>query len=222
VDILPKLYSRPTTLRQIGKDGAVSMTPVNQMDAPRQEEQMLLSQGSYDVQIDTGPSYSTQREMAAERLGELGRVLPEHMLPMIADLWISQLDIPLSEELAARLKTAVPPEALEATKDKNPQTQVAALQNQVQQATQALQALQQQAQQAQEQAQVSTQQVALLEQQVAVMQANLSDKQAENQLQAQKQQQEYEIDLGKLRLEEQKFMLSAHQAQNGQVEQNGT
>ena len=144
----------------------------------------------------------------------------KHMLPMIADLWVAQLDIPYSEELAARLKTAVPPEALEATKDKNPQTHIAALQNQVQQATQALQALQQQAQQAQEQAQVSTQQVALLEQQVATMQARLSDKQQENQLQAMKQQQEYEIDLAKLRLEEQKFMLSVQQSQNGQAEHN--
>ena len=46
VDILPKLYCRPTTLRQIGKDGAVSMTPVNQLDAPQEDEQRLLSKGS--------------------------------------------------------------------------------------------------------------------------------------------------------------------------------
>ena len=57
VDILPKLYSRPTTLRQVGKDGAVTMTPVNQMDAPEEEEQQLLSQGSYDVAVDSGPAY---------------------------------------------------------------------------------------------------------------------------------------------------------------------
>jgi hypothetical protein len=50
------------------------------------------------------------------------------------------------------------------------------------------------------------------------MQARLADKQQENQLQAMKQQQEYEIDRQKLILEEQKFMLSAQQSQNGQAE----
>ena len=137
------------------------MTPVNQTDAPQEDEQRLLSKGCYDVAIDVGPSYSTMREVAAERLGELGRVLPPELLPMIADLWIGSLDVPNSEELAARLKTVVPPEALEATKDKNPQTAIAALQNQVQQATQALQQMQQQLQEATQIAEVSKQQLML-------------------------------------------------------------
>ena len=171
VDILPKLYSRPTTLRQVGKDGSVQMTQVNQMDAPEEQEQRLLSRGSYDVAVDSGPAYSTQREMAAERLGELGRVLPEQMLPLVADLWVAQLDIPYAEELAARLKTVVPPEALDATKDKNPQTAIAALQNQLAQLTQQAQQAAQALQQSQQTEQVATQQVKLLEQQVATMQA---------------------------------------------------
>ena len=221
VDILPKLYSRPTTLRQIGKDGAVSMTPVNQrtQNAQGEMEEHLLSQGSYDVAVDSGPAYSTQREMAAERLGELGRVLPQEMLPLISDLWVAQLDIPYAEEIAARLRTVVPPQALEATKDKNPQTAIAGLQNQLEQATQALQALQQQSQQAQEIADVSKQQVALLEQQVATMQARLADKQADNQLEAQKNQRDYEVEMRKLQLEEQKFLLEIQKAQQPQEEQ---
>ena len=107
----------------------MSMTRVNErvQNAQGEMEEHLLSQGSYDVAVDSGPAYSTQREMAAERLGELGRVLPEQMLPLVADLWVAQLDIPYAEELAARLKTVVPPEALDATKDKNPQTAIAAL-----------------------------------------------------------------------------------------------
>ena len=100
---------------------------------------MLLSKGNYDVAVDSGPAYSTQREMAAERLGELGRVLPQEMLPLVADLWVAQLDIPYAEEISARLKTVVPPEALDATKDKNPQTAIAALQNQLQQLMQKMQ-----------------------------------------------------------------------------------
>ena len=158
------------------------MTPVNQMDAPQEEEQRLLSRGSYDVAVDSGPAYSTQREMAAERLGELGRVLPQEMLPLVADLWVAQLDIPYAEEISARLKTVVPPEALDATKDKNPQTAIAALQNQLQQLTQQAQQAAQALQQSQQTEQVATQQVKLLEQQVATMQARMADKTQENQI----------------------------------------
>ena len=112
----------------------------------------------------------------------------------MADLWVAQLDIPYAEEISARLKTVVPPEALDATKDKNPQTAIAALQNQIQQATQALQAMQQQLQQSQQTEQVATQQVKLLEQQVATMQARMADKTQENQIDVQKSQWQYEID----------------------------
>ena len=219
VDILPKLYARPTTLRQVGKDGSVQMTPVNQTDAPQEEEQRLLSKGSYDVAVDSGPSYSTQREVAAERLGELGRVLPEAMLPMIADLWVAQLDIPYSEDLAARLKTAVPPEALAATKDKDPQTAVAALQNQVQQATQALQQMQQQLQEATQIAEVSKQQLVLTEQRNATLETRLADKQADNQLEAQKNQRDYEVEIARLRLDEQRLLFEMEKARQPQPEQ---
>jgi hypothetical protein len=217
VDILPKLYSRPTTLRQIGKDGAVSMTPVNQVDAPDEQEQRLLSRGSYDVAVDSGPAYSTQREMAAERLGELGRVLPQEMLPLISDLWVAQLDIPYAEEISARLKTIVPPEALDATKDKNPQTAIAALQNQIQQATQALQAMQQQLQQSQQTETVATQQVALLEKAMADMKVRLDNKTQELQLDGQKAQIDFDLQRQANALKE----LELHLKYGQQAQQNG-
>ena len=220
VDILPKLYSRPTTLRQIGKDGSVEMTPVNRTDAPQEDEQRLLSKGSYDVAVDSGPAYSTQREMAAERLGELGRVLPQEMLPLVADLWVAQLDIPYAEEIAARLRTVVPPEALDATKDKSPETAIAGLQNQLQQATQALQQMQQQLQEATQLAEVSKQQLTLTEQRNATLETRLADKAQDNQLEAQKNQRDYEVEMRKLQLDEQRFLLEVQKAQQPQEQQD--
>lgn len=219
VDILPHLYSGPTTLRHLARDGSVKMTPVNQrvQNAQGQVEEHLLARGQYDVVVDAGPSYSTQREMAADKLAQLGAVLPQEMLPMIADLWAGQLDIPASEEIAARLRTAVPPQALEATQESNPENKVAALQHQLQQLTVQTQMIAQQLQEAKQTEEVATQSVKLLEQQVAVMQARLADKQTENQLQAQKQQMDYDIDRGKLALEAQKLGLQAEQVMNGQV-----
>ena len=193
------------------------MTPVNQTNAPQEDEQRLLSKGSYDVAVDSGPAYSTQREMAAERLGELGRVLPQEMLPLVADLWVAQLDIPYAEEISARLKTVVPPEALDATKDKNPQTAIAALQNQIQQATQALQEMQQQLQQSQQTEQVATQQLALAEKAIADMKVKLDNKSQELQFDTQKAQIDFDLQKQANALKE----LELHLKYGQQAQQNG-
>lgn len=181
VDLLPKLYRGPTDLRQVAKDGTVQTTRVNlpAQDAAGRpvplEEQRLLAQGEYEVVIDSGPSYATQREMAADKLGQMGAVVPD-LVKYFADLWTGALDVPFSEEIAARLKTAVPPEALAATKDGSPESQVPVLQTQLQQAAQALQLLQQQLQESQQTQQVATQQVALTEQENARLKTQLADK----------------------------------------------
>lgn len=213
VDLLTKLHAGPTTLRQVATDGTVSMARVNQptQGSDGQEQMHMIGKGQYDVVISTGPAYSTQREMAAERLGQLGSVIPE-LVPYFADLWTASLDIPYSDEIAARLKTAVPPQALAATQEDNPETRVATLQTQMQQLGAAFQKLQQQFQQAQQTEQVATQQLALAEKAVADMKVKLDDKSQENQLEAQKNAWEHEVNLMKLRLEEQKLMLQMQQA----------
>lgn len=216
LDLLPKLYRGPTSLRQVSPDGTVKTTPVNQpyRDAQGQMQQHVLAQGSYEVVIDSGPAYATQREMAAEKLGQLGAAAPD-LVPYFADLWTGSLDIPHAEDIAARLKTAVPPQALEATKDLDPENRVAALQNQLAQTAQQLQQMAQQLQQSKTTEETAVQQVKLLEQSVAAMQARLQDKTTENQLTAQKQQMDYDIDRGKLQLEAQKLGMAAQQYVNG-------
>ena len=208
LDLIKALHADPQTVRTIGIDGKTDQVRINQpihAGATGQQQPHWLQAGDYDVAVDSGPSYTTQREFAAEKLGELGRVLPPEMLPLVADLWVSSLDIPYAEEIAARLKTVVPPEALAATEQKDPQTILAQTQNQVAQLTQQLQGMQQQTQEAMQQSEVATQSVKLLEQQVAAAQARLADKQAENALDAQKNQQSYDIEMRKLQLEEAKL-----------------
>jgi hypothetical protein len=219
LDLIRALYDTPQTLRTLALDGEAKAVPVNQpfAGADGQPQAHWLGQGAYEVYADSGPSYTSQREMAADKLGELSKVLPPEMLSVVADLFVGSLDIPYSQEIAARLRTLVPPNALAATEQKDPATHVAQLQNQVQQATQALQQMQQQLQESAQQSEVATQQVKLLEQQVAAMQARLADKAEENQLTAQKNQMDYDVDMGKLRIEEQKLLLQAQQQQNGMV-----
>jgi chromosome segregation ATPase len=111
----------------------------------------------------------------AERLGILLGAVPQ-VAPYILDLYTGSLDVPAAEEISARLRTLVPPEALQATEGGSPESKVAILQNQVQQATQALQALQGQMQQLQQTSEVATQQLALTEQENARLKTQLADK----------------------------------------------
>jgi hypothetical protein len=218
VDLLRKLHAGPTELRQVATDGQVSMAKVNQpiRQEDGSEQQHMLGQGHYDVVVDAGPAFSTQREMAVEKLGILATAQPD-LVPFFADLWAGNMDVAHSEEISARLKTAVPPQAIAATQDKDPETRVAQLQTQLQQLGTQFQQLQQQMQQDKVTQDAAVQQVKLLEQQVATSQARLADKQQENQLDAQKNQQAHEFNMAKLHLEEQKLLMEMAQMQQQAV-----
>jgi len=223
VDLLRKLHAGPTELRQVATDGQVSMAKVNQPTQTQdgQTQTHMLGQGQYDVVVDSGPAYSTLREMSVERLGILATAQPD-LVPYFSDYWAGDMDIPHSDEISARLKTAVPPQALAATQDENPETRVATLQTQLQQLGEQFQQLQQQMQQGKATEEAAVQQVKLLEQQVAQMQVRMADKSEENQLDAQKNQQDHAFNMAKLRLEEQKLMLDmAQQASQQAVSTNG-
>jgi hypothetical protein len=219
VDILPKLYSRPTTLRHIGTDGSVQMTKVNQTDAQSEDEQRLLSKGSYDVTVSSGPSYETNRMEAAEKLGTMLAAVQPEVQSYFLDMWAGTLDFPNSDELAQRFRTLVPPAALSATESNQPEQQVVQLQNQLKQAAEQLQMLQQQIQQTAQTEQVATQQMKLLEQEVAAARARLADKQAENQIDMQKSQWQYEVDKEKNQLA--MLELQLKYSQQAQMPQNG-
>jgi uncharacterized protein (DUF3084 family) len=130
-----------------------------------------------------------------ERLGILLGAVPQ-VAPYVLDLYTGSLDIPQAEELAARLKTMVPPEALAATEGQgNPQTQLVQAQNEARQAKQQLEALTQQMQQLQQQTQVATQTVALTEQENARLKTQLSDKRRDLALDMQRYKWDHEISI---------------------------
>lgn len=218
VDLLRKLHAGPTTLRQVATDGHVSMAKVNQkyQDEDGVEQMHMLSGGDFDVVVDSGPAYATMREMSVEKLGILAAAHPD-LVPFFADYWSGDMDVPHSSEISARLKTAVPPAALAATEEKNPETRVAQLQTQLQQLGTQFQQLQQQMQQAQQTQQLATQQLALTEQENARLKTQMADKEQENALETQKNQQAHDYNMARLRLEEQKLLLEIAQMQQQAV-----
>lgn len=160
-DLIPKVYSTERIIRVIHQDGTNEDIPINQefMPTPNQkvgmnsgdnEQQEFaqamakmydLSKGKYDVTVETGPSYTTKREEAANQMMMFMQSMP-NAAPLIGDLLAKSLDWPGADDIADRLQAVLPPEV----KGQNPQ--VMQMQQQLQQMQMASQQMQQQAQQA--------------------------------------------------------------------------
>jgi hypothetical protein len=199
VEILPKLKSGPGELRQVSPDGTVKSTPVNQpyQDEQGQTQAHFLSQGAYECVISSGPSYETSRLQVADKLGTVLGAVPPETQAYFLDIWAGSLDFPGSEDLAARLKTMVPPAALATSEQQDPKTQLVQIQNQLKQATEALQMLQQELEKTKQTEQVATQSVALLERALADARVKLDNKQAELHVDMQKAQLQHQVDIEK-------------------------
>ena len=66
-----------------------------------------LSFGRYDVVVESGPSYATQRTEAANSMVAFIQAMPA-AAPLVADLIAKNMDWPGAEEIAQRLRTMLP------------------------------------------------------------------------------------------------------------------
>ena len=132
----PAPVARPRPGSQPGPDGWDPADIVRIYD---------LSVGRYDLTVETGPSFTTRREEAANQMIELIRVNPQ-IAGVIGDLLARNLDWPGAEEIARRLQALLPDAArgvdprlqqlaqtLQASQQRSGQ-QLAALQDQLRQA----------------------------------------------------------------------------------------
>jgi hypothetical protein len=62
----------------------------------------------FDVQVSIGPTYATQRQAAAEGIGNLIKAFPP-VMQFAGDLLVGSMDIPQAAEVAKRLKAMLPP-----------------------------------------------------------------------------------------------------------------
>lgn len=156
VDLLPKIYDRKRIVRILGLDGtetAAMLDPEHQGGAVETDGESGIDQifnplvGRYDIHIDTGPSYQTQRQEAAAALTELTARAPV-LMNAAPDLVVKAFDFPMANELAERLKRTVPPNLIGDEKDQSAQmmAQLQQMQQQMQQMQEAGQQLVQQRQ----------------------------------------------------------------------------
>lgn len=114
VDLIPRIYDAPRTVRIIGKEEAdPQYTQINQpaFDPAEMVETVLndLSVGKFDVRVTAGPSFSTQREEARESMIAATQANPA-LWQVAGDLIVAAMDWPGAKEIAERLKRTIPPQ----------------------------------------------------------------------------------------------------------------
>lgn len=112
LDLIPKVYDGQRIIRIIGQDDTEQNAKIGKQDEngplPDGAERIYdLGLGRYDVAVDTGPSFTTRREEAAQQMVEMLRAYPD-MAPIVGDLMVKALDWPQADEIAQRLQAMLP------------------------------------------------------------------------------------------------------------------
>ena len=184
VSAIPQVYDTPRVVRVIGKEDTNDLVGINGMYVEGQERNYSLSQGRYNVKVSTGASFSTMRQEASEAYQQMVAAQPE-LMQVMGDLLFKYMDFPGAQAISERFKRTMNPQILDDEQD----PQVAAMQAQNQELQQGIEVLQAQ--------------LGQLEQQLQDKQAEIEVKIAAEQNDAINDARKHELELAKLRMEEQ-------------------
>ena len=115
VDIIPSVYSARQTIRIVGEGETQKVARLTQ-ENPSEEQSMSgqerlynIGVGLYDVTVNAGPSYATQRQETREILIEMLRARPD-LGAVVGDILMKSMDFPEAEKVAKRLSALLPPQ----------------------------------------------------------------------------------------------------------------
>lgn len=113
IDLIPKTYDTARIVQCLGEDGTVEHKKINQPSGEKDnngiEKIYDVTQGEYNVIVNTGPSYKTKRQEDSEIMAQLAQGNPD-MMKVAGDIIVRNMDLPGSQELSDRLKKTLPPE----------------------------------------------------------------------------------------------------------------
>lgn len=132
LDMIPRIYDTERVVRVLGADDTPEMVKINTWDEGSQRFVYDLSVGKYDVSVSAGPSYATKRQEASDSMLAFIQAYPDAG-PIIGDLIAKNQDWPGADDIAERLKKALPPQFQEDDQD-DPEAMVANLMSQLQEA----------------------------------------------------------------------------------------
>lgn len=102
VDMIPKVYDTKRIVRIIGLDGQEDFATINAFDQ-NTNKKIDLSAGLYDVTVDIGPAFASQREETLNTLLQAAEIMP--IIGEVApDLIAGNIDSDVSDELVKRLR----------------------------------------------------------------------------------------------------------------------
>lgn len=169
MDLLPEIIGDEETSFVVTKpDGKTESVVLNQKVGDKVINR--LESGEYDVEIDTGPSFAVQKDIALEFFQQTLQANPQ-AFSLIADLWAKNLDIQYMPQMVERFKTLVPPAVLAAENGQPIPPQQPDPQTMLQQ--QQLQLMQAQIQERQADLQLKAQKLQLDQEQNNIDKANL-------------------------------------------------
>jgi hypothetical protein len=116
LDLLPVIAGEHERHMVVSKaDGRTEAITLNKLVGESEDGKPIrdnaLDGGDYDVEIDTGPSFAVQKDIALEFFQQTIQANPQ-TFPLIADLWAKNLDVQYMPQIAERFKTLVPPQIL--------------------------------------------------------------------------------------------------------------
>lgn len=147
LDLLPVIageFERPMIISKA--DGRTDSIVLNKLIGEDKNgkpiKENVLDGNDYDIEIDTGPSFAVQKDIALEFFQQTLAAAPQ-TFPLVADLWAKNLDIQYMPQIAERFKTLVPPQILAKEEGKEippqpPSPQEQMMQAEMQQKQQAL------------------------------------------------------------------------------------
>ncbi len=123
IDLIPKIYDTKRVARILGEDGEPSHVTLDpeqtQAKVEITTEEGAIEKiynptlGTYDVRVTVGPSYTTQRQEAAQMMIELSQGVTDPNISLVMRyLAIKNMDWSGAEDLAAVIKRMLPPEIL--------------------------------------------------------------------------------------------------------------
>lgn len=125
VDMAPRILDTKRIIRILGEDdtpGTAQIRPdIDQAMVERRslatgkviERLHNVSVGKYDVIVQSGPSFGTKRQEAADFMNQAIQTHPE-LMQVIGDLMFKAMDMPYSDKIAKRLESMIPPNVRDA------------------------------------------------------------------------------------------------------------
>lgn len=215
LDLLPVIAGEHERHMVVSKaDGRTESVILNKLVGQTEDGKPIrgnaLDGGDYDVEIDTGPSFAVQKDIALEFFQQTIQANPQ-TFPLIADLWAKNLDVQYMPQIAERFKTLVPPQILAKEEGKQLPPQPPSPQEQMAQAQ--LQQQQQMMAMNEQKMKIEEQQLMERAEELRIRKEKHLLEQAEMILKAQEMNQKMGLEKQKIKVEHGKLLLDADKAE---------